>query len=106
MKDSESEVCSDFHSCEYDIDFKFVSGSGWRVTINTGCRHKIPDTACVHSTNNEIYENWNVFHLDNDRRQIYSSYSSEQQKLKMSVLKSNYCCGILSKNHVKSLVSD
>jgi hypothetical protein len=111
LKDIDDVVqCDDFHSCEYDISFDFTTGRGWSITINTGCRHKTgvisSDTACIHAKNNATFTEWNQHHLDNNNRQIYTSYSDNHQTLKMSVLKSNTCCGILARKDVKSLVAD
>lgn len=117
----DAEFCPGFQSCEYNIKFQQSHSdvNKWEMTIQSGCtqstQYTSQETACLIANNEEYFSQFNIktYALETKQKKQFSSYSKDEQNLKVSVqkkpcdnLNNAKCVQIDGRKQIKDLVDE
>ena len=96
-----------------------VQANKWEMTIKSGCtqlaQYTEEQTACLIANNEEYFSQFNIktYALETKQKKQFSSYSKDEQNLKVSVqkkpcdnLNNAKCVQIDGRKHIKDLVDE
>ena len=97
----------------------YFQSNQWEMTIQSGCtqstQYTQQETACLIANNEEYFSQFNIktYALETKQKKQFSSYSKDEQNLKVSVqkkpcdnLNNAKCVQIDGRKHIKDLVDE